>query len=822
VSDLRVTMYYIFLYQISVELATSQLLRNERRQQGFVRATESPYKQTPLEANTSLDSVRNMRKLAYVTLMCDDESLLQTATLVASLLQTGTTADVVVMASSEVSVETPQLLKYVAPHIRVLNFSIEHEFNVKRRIRPSQYCRYSKLNVWSLVSYKRILYIDSDAIVLRSLDALFFLPVRRPDCIYAVADVYPRIFNSGLMLIRPSRPLFKSLIQLAPSLSSYNRGDQGFLNAYFNKLWRNTSEVELLSYAAVSRQNEVGLGWIPLDAQYNFPTWLANSYYGKSKYPHFPSGVSVVHFAGELKPWRLRSTKHMWHRLYEPRAYLGWWNQADRVINSICEPGHNHSLCAQFHAGALSLPCRSCKACGQHVRRFAFRTFEHAVDSFTVMISTYHGDRLPLDTLIQHYANSSKVSRVVVVWHDPHRAPPLPLTARTVNGAVITILHQHFDTLNNRFIPFDVDTARVLVCDDDVLISLDDLHFAFAVARENDERLVSPFVRAHRPRADPQLNATLTNTAGYFLHDSSFALIGSRSYSIALTKFCFIPSWLLFVYSCLLNPRVYAYINEKRNCEDVAFNILGGVIGLKAPVMVDITVHDFGSKDGLSTRRNHLRDRSKCVDDLLSIFSTRALKWSILRHSSSSVRRYISTRVKYEELTPAVRRSKTLNSPPRLMLQPDQAAFVYPVEDCSIDLQAATGVNAPGISADNYLVVRGAHGRSTSGASGIRQQTRIDARSGTEVSTLSSDRTRTFQQHQNSQLLTEAVLLLKFRWVDLDRLDTKDERHGVVLVNLVLTPLDERQKMCFLSVYFAPKLPESWTSSTMSTMTRWR
>mmetsp|Transcript_23589 Transcript_23589/g.72571 ORF Transcript_23589/g.72571 Transcript_23589/m.72571 type:complete len:932 (-) Transcript_23589:572-3367(-) len=793
---------------------------------------------------TAVDHIKTSRRDAFVTLMCDDENLLPTATMVVSLLQTGTTAEIVVMANSDVTENTCKVLQSLAPQILIRRVSSILASGRGHSFRSSQYCRYLKLNAWSLVEYKRIVYIDSDTLVVRPLDALFSLPSVRIDYVYAVADVYPRVFNSGLMLLRPSLALFKSLVHLAPSLLSYNRGDQGFLNAYFSKQWHNISTTKALLHGT-SKHSEVGIGWIPLDVQYNFPAWLANSYYGKSKYPDFPSGISMFHFAGEIKPWRMNAAKNrLWHRLYEPRAYLGWWSQADRVISSICKVDHRHVICAKFHAGSFPLPCRSCRACGEHVRRFASRAFDSVIDSVTVMISTFRGGRLPLDTLIQHYSNASVVSRIVIVWHDPQSAPPTSLTSRAGIDAVITIMQQHVDSLNNRFLPFDVDTSRVLVCDDDVLISLDDLYFTFSIAKENDDRLVSPFVRSHQLRSTDSL-IRASSSPGYFLHDLSFGVSGSRRYSIALTKLCIIPSWLLFVYSCLLNPRVYAYVDKKRNCEDIAFNILGAVVGLKAPLMVDVTVYDFGSRGGLSARSSHLRDRNACVDDLMSAFFLRNIYRDLLRDSSSAVRRYISTRVKYEELTSRVRRSKALIAPPRLILQRDNAVYVYPLEDCSIDAYAASGEGALQLARNTYLAVRGrkplsmlpraegerlrqnfplprahdSNGLQTASFPKLNGEIEYASSSWRQSSGELEANVPSLDLHKISKrkkLLTETALLLKFRRQDLIRLDEKDEEHGVLLVDFVLKPLDTRQELCSLDWYYAPYLPGSWTSSTMS------
>ena len=88
----------------------------------------------------------------------------------------------------------------------------------------------TKLRIWSLTAYTRVLYIDADCIALRPLDWLLALPLD----FAAAPDIFPPDrFNAGVLLVQPSLQVFASLLSSLPVLPSYDGGDTGFLNAAF-------------------------------------------------------------------------------------------------------------------------------------------------------------------------------------------------------------------------------------------------------------------------------------------------------------------------------------------------------------------------------------------------------------------------------------------------------------------------------------------------------------------------------------------------------------------------------------------------------------
>lgn len=91
---------------------------------------------------------------------------------------------------------------------------------------------YSKLAIFGLTEWDRLVYIDADALVLQNIDELFAI-----DAFAAAPDLglelrYER-FNSGVFCCQPSRELFARMMTQLRSLRSYDGGDQGFLNQFF-------------------------------------------------------------------------------------------------------------------------------------------------------------------------------------------------------------------------------------------------------------------------------------------------------------------------------------------------------------------------------------------------------------------------------------------------------------------------------------------------------------------------------------------------------------------------------------------------------------
>jgi glycogenin glucosyltransferase len=91
----------------------------------------------------------------------------------------------------------------------------------------------TKLHVFNLTQFTKVVYIDADMLVVDCVDELFDRPgAPRPA---ACPDVFPPDrFNAGMMVIEPNAATFAMLLEKSQVLMSYDGGDTGFLNAVFN------------------------------------------------------------------------------------------------------------------------------------------------------------------------------------------------------------------------------------------------------------------------------------------------------------------------------------------------------------------------------------------------------------------------------------------------------------------------------------------------------------------------------------------------------------------------------------------------------------
>ncbi|KAF9225436.1 nucleotide-diphospho-sugar transferase [Gyrodon lividus] len=132
----------------------------------------------------------------------------------------------------------------------------------------------TKLHVFRLIQYSKVIFLDADVLPVRPLSHLFGLDHE----FSAVPDVgWPDIFNSGVMVLSPGEDKFNELQELLKTRGSWDAGDQGILNE-----WK-------------------GSDWNRLSFTYNTTPTAAYTY--APAYKRFGSHISAVHFIGPHKPW---------------------------------------------------------------------------------------------------------------------------------------------------------------------------------------------------------------------------------------------------------------------------------------------------------------------------------------------------------------------------------------------------------------------------------------------------------------------------------------------------------------------------------------
>ncbi|PIL31792.1 hypothetical protein GSI_06496 [Ganoderma sinense ZZ0214-1] len=140
--------------------------------------------------------------------------------------------------------------------------------------RPDLNIVLTKLHIFRLTQYAKVIFLDADVLPIRPMSHLFTIPHE----FAAVPDVgWPDIFNSGVLVFTPGEEKFKELTELLKSKGSWDGGDQGILNE-----WR-------------------GDAWHRLSFTYNTTPTAVYTY--APAYERFGSQISAIHFIGPNKPW---------------------------------------------------------------------------------------------------------------------------------------------------------------------------------------------------------------------------------------------------------------------------------------------------------------------------------------------------------------------------------------------------------------------------------------------------------------------------------------------------------------------------------------
>ena len=239
---------------------------------------------------------------AYVTMLYGDspEFILGVRVLASSLRNSKTDKNLVVLCTEDVTEVTREVLLNDGWIVKSVNY-------MKTPYKNSAF--FTKLLIWTLKEYKKILYIDSDALVLQNVDHVF--SCGNFCAVYRHSDR----FNAGVLVMKPSLEVFNDMKSLLGTLYSYDGGDQGFLNAYF----------ERLKFATIFSKDEIqpSAELMRLPTGYNADIGF---YYLSGAWIVPVEEQMILHYTlGPVKPWKWWSY---------PMFDLNWqWNALRRQLS---------------------------------------------------------------------------------------------------------------------------------------------------------------------------------------------------------------------------------------------------------------------------------------------------------------------------------------------------------------------------------------------------------------------------------------------------------------------------------------------------------
>ncbi|KAF2395534.1 nucleotide-diphospho-sugar transferase, partial [Trichodelitschia bisporula] len=251
----------------------------------------------------------------YCTLMLSDSYLPGAIVLAHSLRDGGTKKKLACMVtldtlSTETVTRLKELYDYILPVPRIANTKPANLYLMNR---GDLLYAFTKIHLWRLDQFRKIVYIDSDVVALTAPDELFDI-----DAPFAAApDIgWPDAFNSGVMVLTPDRETFGEIKELADSSASFDGADQGLLNQYYEPR-----------------------GWHRLSFTYN--TTPNAQYQWEPAYRHYKDSIKMVHFIGRPKPWTLAPPQGG-SETYNELLGHWWtvWNRHNQTADVDADPHH--------------------------------------------------------------------------------------------------------------------------------------------------------------------------------------------------------------------------------------------------------------------------------------------------------------------------------------------------------------------------------------------------------------------------------------------------------------------------------------------------
>ncbi|CAH0552853.1 unnamed protein product [Brassicogethes aeneus] len=235
---------------------------------------------------------------------------------------------------------------------------------------------------------------------------------------------------------------------------------------------------------------------------------------------------------------------------------------------------------------------------------------------FTAVILTY--DRIEsLFTLIERLSKVPSLMKVLVVWNNQKKSPP-PLSEFPAILKPIRLIRTKENKLSNRFLPFkEIETEAVLHIDDDiVMLTSDEVEFAYEVWREFPDRIVGFPSRMHK----------WDNITSTWKYESEW----TNEISMVLTGAAFLHKYWSYLYTKGMPSNLKDWVDDHMNCEDIAMNFLVANATNKPPIKVTprkkFKCPECINNEMLSADLGHMVERTQCINRFTKAFGRMPLK----------------------------------------------------------------------------------------------------------------------------------------------------------------------------------------------------
>ena len=236
-------------------------------------------------------------------------------------------------------------------------------------------------------------------------------------------------------------------------------------------------------------------------------------------------------------------------------------------------------------------------------------------DGFTAVILAY--DRV--ESLFQLMIAIDKVpslKSILVIWNNQQKSFPLKKEWPIIDHEW-KVIQTTANKLSNRFYPYsEIKTEAVLAIDDDiVMLTADEVEFAYQVWREFPDQIVG---------FPPRLHLLMDNAK--LKYESEW----KNNISIVLTGAAFYHNYFNHLYTYKMPGDIRDWVDEHMNCEDIAMNFVASNHTGKAPIKVTprkkFKCSTCATSGSLSLDESHMVERSTCINYFVKQFGMLPLK----------------------------------------------------------------------------------------------------------------------------------------------------------------------------------------------------
>ncbi|KAH9489394.1 Exostosin-1 [Bulinus truncatus] len=351
---------------------------------------------------------------------------------------------------------------------------------------------------------------------------------------------------------------------------------------------------------------------------------------------------AMVHSISESKILAMRQQCQL--------VWESYFSSVDKIINTVIEVVknriQNHLIRPSYHWNTVP---------GAHVvlpewsdipnnYPFYYSPFgETPSDKFTAVVyaTTPVTTTSPsLFRVLRMVSKSQYCHKVIVLWHCDVPPPPSQKWPTDL-GIPVRVKTRDIKSVNARFIPYkEIETDAVFNLDEDVLLTTDEIDFAFGVWQEFPDRIVGYPARSH----------FWDESVARWKYSSRW----TNEYSMVLTSGAVYHRYFNYLYTNYLSPMILAKVDECNNCEDILMNFLVTHATRLSPIKV--TQRKQYKESPLAQTLDqvgqlHFQQRQECLEEFVDYFGYMPLLHSVVRLDTMLFKDPVSNmRKKYRQI----------------------------------------------------------------------------------------------------------------------------------------------------------------------------